>query len=104
MSTLFNAGYTMENAWEPTGNVERLSKEEIANIKSIKVRDTRLENGNTIKNVVFFLKNGKPVSHKLSVYNEQFPAGTEIDPRSVEFAEYKNDEGDTTITVTCEEA
>lgn len=104
MSTLFNAGYTMEKAWEPTGNVERLSKEEMANIRSIKVRDNKLENGTVIKNVVFFLKTGKPVSHKLSVYNEQFVAGTEIDPHSVEFAEYQNDEGETTITVTCEEA
>ena len=98
-------GYEMTNAWESTGNEQKLSddKELIGNIVSARVRDTHLADGNIIKNVVFFLKAGKPKSFKLSPYNEQFPAGTKIDPKTAVIGEYTNEDGELSYTMTCDE-
>lgn len=98
-------GYEMQNAWEATGKEQKLSedKELMGNIVSARVRDNRLSDGTTIKNVVFFLKSGKPKSFKLSPYNEQFASGTRIDPKSAVIGEYTNEDGELTYTMTCDE-
>lgn len=107
MNNFFSeVGYTMENAWEPTGNEQALADDKslVKNITDARVRDSRLEDGTIIKNVVFFIKGEKPKSFKLSPYNEQFASGTHIDPASVVIGEYKNQDGELTYTVTCDEA
>lgn len=98
-------GYEMQNAWEATGNEQKLSenKELMANIVSARVKETKLSDGNVIRNVVFFLKAGKPKSFKLSPYNEQFSAGTKIDVSSCVIGEYTNNEGELAYTITCDE-
>lgn len=98
-------GYEIANAWESTGNEQNLSedKELMSNIVSARVRDNRLSDGTVIKNVVFFLKTGKPKSFKLSPYNEQFASGTKIDPKTAVIGEYTNEDGELTYTMTCDE-
>ena len=107
MNNLFTEqGYTMENAWEATGNEQALKEDGklIESISDARVRDNRLADGTVIKNVVFFIKGQKPKSFKLSPYNEQFAAGTKVDPKSVVIGEYTNQDGELTYTVTCDEA
>ena len=98
-------GYEMTNAWTATGEEQRVAEDKalLENIKEARVRDNRLSDGTIIKNVVFFLKSGSPKSFKLSPYNEQYPAGTQIDPKSAVIGEYTNDDGELAYTMTCDE-
>lgn len=101
MATFFEqAGYTLENAWVPTGEPQKLTKNEQNNITRAIVRDKTLDDGTVIKNVIFMMKSGKPKSFKLSPYNEQYPAGTRMDVSTIEITELTNDDGDVKYTVT----
>lgn len=104
MSRLFSMGYEIQGSWTPTGNEQSLNKSELSQITKAVVREKELEDGTVIRNVIFMMKSGKPVSFKLSPYNEQFPSGTQIDPKSVVIGEYANEEGELKYTVTCEKA
>ena len=99
--------YEMENAWEATGNEQKISDSKEfkdGQIVDARVRDTRLTDGTVIKNVVFFMKDSKPRSIKLSPYNEQFASGTKVNIKSAVIGEYKNQDDELAYTVTCDEA
>jgi hypoxanthine-guanine phosphoribosyltransferase len=101
MATFFeSAGYVMENAWEATGEPQKLTKAEQNNILRAIIKDKVLEDGTTIKNVIFMMKSGKPRSFKLSPYNEQYKNGTRMDVSSIEITEYSNSDGELKYTVT----
>lgn len=108
MSTFFNSvGYELQNAWEPTGNSQKLTAAELKAVKRAIVRDNTILDNETgepvvIKNVVFMLAGAKPISFKLSPYNEQFKNGTQINPSSVVIDEFTNQDGELKYTVTCD--
>ena len=104
MSIFKNNGYELQNSWQPTGNTEKLTKEEIAEIKNATVRhrDVMIDGQSVhMVNVVFVMKDGKAISHKLSSFNEQYPNGTEIDPKSVVFEEIMDANGVTKYPIRC---
>lgn len=103
--SFFDSAYELQNSWTQTDRApQRLSKNELDNVRQAIVRDHALEDGTVIKNVVFLMKSGKPRSMKLSPYNEQFKNGTKINAASVEISEFTNEDGDLKYTVTCDEA
>lgn len=103
--SFFSSAYELENSWVPTENEpQRLSKAELDNVRQAIVKDHTLDDGTTIKNVIFMMKSGKPKSVKLSPYNEQFKGGTRINPASVVISEFTNEDGELKYTATCDEA
>lgn len=102
--SFFSDSYQLEQAWIPTGKSEKLSAAELAQVNQAVVRENTLEDGTVLRNVIFMMKNSKPLSVKLSPYNEQFPAGTKINPASVEISEFTNEDGELKYTCTAEKA
>lgn len=104
MATFFaSCGYELENAWTPTGDPQKLTKDEIKSINRAVVRERELEDGTKIKNVIFFMKKGKPRSFKLSPYGANHSNGTELDLNSIAIQEITNDNGELKYTVTGDE-
>lgn len=103
MASFFGTcGYELENAWVPTGEPQKLTKSEIASINRAVVRERELEDGAKIRNVIFFMKVGKPRSFKLNPYGENHPNGTELDLNTITIQEITNDSGELKYTVTGE--
>lgn len=85
-NSFFNEGVELEHSWISTGT-QKLSKEEIESISSIRVR-----NGKYGLQVAFMMKSGKTRVFSLSQYCEQFTPGTVLRPSSIVIEELYDEE------------
>ena len=76
-TSFFDEGVELEHTWQSTGT-QKLSKEEIEAISSIRVRQ-----GKYGLQVAFIMKNSKTRIFSLSQYCEQFTPGTVLRPSSI---------------------
>lgn len=76
-------------SWEETSR-EKLSKEELKEIKSIKIVERASKEGDVFNCMVFFLKNGKQRSAYLSKKSD-LEVGDSVKPSSVEFITLERD-------------
>ena len=85
-SSFFDEGVELEHTWQSTG-VQKLSKEEMESISSIRVRQ-----GKYGLQVAFLMKNSKTRIFSLSQYCEQFTPGTVLRPSSIVIEELYDEE------------
>lgn len=85
-TSFFNEGVELEHTWQSTGT-QKLSKEEIEAISSIRVRQ-----GKYGLQVAFIMKNSKTRIFSLSQYCEQFTPGTVLRPSSIVIEELYDEE------------
>lgn len=85
-SSFFDEGVELEHTWQSTGT-QKLSKEEIEAISSIRVRQ-----GKYGLQVAFIMKNSKTRIFSLSQYCEQFTPGTVLRPSSIVIEELYDEE------------
>lgn len=90
LSTLQEFG----GSWEETSR-EKLSKEELKEIKNIEVVERHSKDGEAFNCMVFFLKNGRTKSAYLSKKSD-LDVGDAVDPKSVEFITLERD-GEVTV-------
>lgn len=77
-------------SWEEV-NREKLTKEEIKEIKEIKIVERASKEGDVFNCMVFFMKNGKQRSAYLSKKSD-LEVGDKVDPKSVEFITLERDD------------
>ena len=85
-TSFFDEGVELEHTWQSTGT-QKLSKEEIEAISSIRVRQ-----GKYGLQVAFIMKNSKTRIFSLSQYCEQFTPGTVLRPSSIVIEELYDEE------------
>ena len=85
-TSFFDEGVELEHTWQSTG-VQKLSKEEMEAISSIRVRQ-----GKYGLQVAFIMKNQKTRIFSLSQYCEQFTPGTVLRPSSIVIEELYDEE------------
>lgn len=85
-ASFFDEGVELEHTWQSTGT-QKLSKEEIEAISSIRVRQ-----GKYGLQVAFIMKNSKTRIFSLSQYCEQFTPGTVLRPSSIVIEELYDEE------------
>ena len=85
-TSFFDEGVELEHTWQSTGT-QKLSKEEIEAISSIRVRQ-----GKYGLQVAFIMKNSKTRIFSLSQYCEQFTPGTVLRPSSIVIEELFDEE------------